>query len=452
MRLTDNSALSLACQQAEQVIPVYVLDENLLAHGAPKRHAFLFDALRQLSSDLQEMGSNLIIRRGKPLQELKTLFNETQAEMIFAEEDSSPYATNRDDAIDRWMPISFTHGVCIHPPEAVNKRDSTPYTVFTPFSRTWKSLPLPGKPLPAPHNLGAASRLYSLSIPESEALDLFPASQAAAQNKLSEFLEGPILAYKSERDRMDLAGTSQISPYLRFGIISARQTVFSVMEKIEKIEYAHGNVTESLNSWLNELIWREFYIHILHHFPHVLKEAFREGMRNIIWRHSPSDFEAWKNGLTGYPVVDAGMRQLQQTGWMHNRARMITASFLVKDLLINWQEGETWFMQNLVDGDPASNNGGWQWTAGTGTDAAPYFRIFNPILQGKKFDPHGDYVRCWVPELRNLSTPYIHTPWEMPKDMQSSLGITIGKQYPAPIVEHDSARERTMKAYQKSSG
>jgi deoxyribodipyrimidine photo-lyase len=201
---------------------------------------------------------------------------------------------------------------------------------------------------------------------------------------------------------------------------------------------------------LNEIIWREFYQSILYHFPFVQEQAFNPRLRNIAWRNAPADFQAWKDGLTGYPVVDAAMRQLMATGWMHNRARMITASFLTKDLLINWQEGERWFMRQLVDGDSAANNGGWQWTAGTGTDAAPYFRIFNPVLQSKKFDPNGSYIRRWVPELQAVPDEWIHEPWKMPDLLQHNIGLRIGSDYPIPIVEHGIAKERTMAAYKAS--
>jgi len=246
---------------------------------------------------------------------------------------------------------------------------------------------------------------------------------------------------------MSISGTSALSPYLRFGMLSAKQAILaaknkSVINKPNKSN--HGS-----EIWINELIWREFYQSILYHFPKVLTTAFNPKFRDIVWRKSVQDLSAWKTGMTGYPIVDAGMRQLAATGWMHNRSRMITASFLVKHLLINWQEGERWFMEMLVDGDPAANNGGWQWVAGTGTDAAPYFRIFNPILQGKKFDPQGNYVRQWVPELQNVPQKFIHSPWEMTISEQQTFGVTLGKTYPQPIVDHEFARQRVLAAYDK---
>ena len=245
-------------------------------------------------------------------------------------------------------------------------------------------------------------------------------------------LQNPrIHQYAETRDRMDVDGTSSLSPYLRFGMLGLRQAVSAAKQTSAE--------SRGAEVWLNELIWREFYIQILYHFPHVSQNAFNASLANIPWRNNESEFSAWKNGLTGMPIVDAAMRQLKKTGWMHNRARMIVASFLVKDLLIDWRWGEDWFMENLLDGDLAANNGGWQWTAGTGTDAAPYFRIFNPVLQSAKFDPDGNYIRKWVPELSGLNAKEIHTPW--------NLDIKISGYPERPIVDRGIVKERTLKAY-----
>jgi deoxyribodipyrimidine photo-lyase len=272
-----------------------------------------------------------------------------------------------------------------------------------------------------------------------------------AQRRLDAFVDPgdqPVYRYSDGRNRLDQDGTSRLSPYLRFGMVSARQAVVSALSAVEAAPDPQAR--EGAETWLSELIWREFYVHILYHFPHVRGSSFRPEYDQITWENDEGAFAAWCDGRTGYPVVDAAGRQLGQTGWMHNRARMIVASFLVKDLLVDWRWGERFFMQHLMDGDPAANNGGWQWTAGTGTDAAPYFRIFNPVLQGKRHDPEGTFVRRWLPELARVPHRYIHAPWEMPDDVQREAGCVVGQDYPLPIIDHAWARERTLAAYARA--
>jgi deoxyribodipyrimidine photo-lyase len=259
--------------------------------------------------------------------------------------------------------------------------------------------------------------------------------------------QAPVLRYHLLRDLPAEDATSGLSPYLRLGMISARQAVVAAREAL--MHTGDKDNRKGIETWINELIWREFYMSILYHFPQVRRGSFRKKTRSVAWENDPAKLRAWQNGLTGYPFVDAGMRQLSQSGWMHNRVRMITASFLTKDLLINWQHGERWFMQHLVDGDPSANNGGWQWVAGTGTDAAPYFRIFNPVSQSKKFDPDGIYIRRWLPELKHVPAKYIHEPWLMPPAVQQEAGCFIGQHYPAPIVDHATARKRALRAYRE---
>jgi deoxyribodipyrimidine photo-lyase len=274
----------------------------------------------------------------------------------------------------------------------------------------------------------------------------FKAGEDEAQRRLDRFIQSEgVYRYSDGRDRYDLDGTSQLSPYLRFGMLSPRQAVSAA---IDAIQAAPEDVSrKGAETWLNELIWREFYLHILFHFPHVRRGNFRLG--HVRWENNRDHFAAWCEGRTGYPVVDAAMRQLVETGWMHNRGRMIVASFLTKDLLIDWRWGERLFMQQLIDGDPAANNGGWQWTAGTGTDSAPYFRIFNPVSQSMKHDPNGSFLRRWLPELHAVPAAYIHEPWKMPEAAQRESGCVIGRDYPPPIVDHAAAKERTLRAYQK---
>jgi deoxyribodipyrimidine photo-lyase len=276
----------------------------------------------------------------------------------------------------------------------------------------------------------------------------FPASEAEGLRRLRAFAGGadaPIYRYSETRNRMDLDGTSQLSAYLRWGMVSALRASVAAVHAMEHAPDAEAR--KSAETWLNELIWREFYQTALFRFPRVLEQEFQERMRGIAWRNDPGELAAWQEGRTGYPVVDAAMRQLVTAGWMHNRARLIAASFLVKDLLIDWRLGEQFFMQHLLDGDPAANNGGWQWTAGVGTDAAPYFRVFNPVTQAQKFDPDGAYVKRWAPELANAPQQYIQTPWLIPEAEQARAGVVIGRDYPAPVVDHATARERVLAVF-----
>ncbi len=449
LRLEDNQALQYALSNADSLIPLYILDPTLLSKEAPKRKAFLFNSLHSLAEKLEELNCPLIVRRGDPQVELPKIFKESNAQLVSVEADYSPYAQRRDCRLARKLPFHFSDGLAIHPPGSVVKPNLGDYTVFTPFSRTWKSLRRSDQTYSSPTSLPSHPELGSHPIPSASANTLFPATENEAQNRLRDFFANRLADYAQNRDRMDIEGTSLLSPYLRFGILSVRYIYTQL--RIFRVRNPSPLLSEGIVTWSNELIWRDFFIHILFAFPYVLNSPFRKKYASIPWRNNISELNAWKSGLTGYPVVDAAMRQLRETGWMHNRARMITAPFLTKDLLVNWQEGEAWFMRNLIDGDPAANNGGWQWTAGTGTDAAPYFRVFNPILQSRKFDPHGKYIHTWVPELGNVPEKYVHEPWKMPLDIQSQTGIVIGRDYPKPIVDHKIARERAHAAYKASA-
>ena len=451
LRLADNPALQAALKLGA-VIPVFILDPHLLARTPERRQQFLLEGLAELDRELRRRGSALVVRRGRPEIELLNLLLQTGAAAIFAEEDYTPYARRRDAKIAEGLPLTLVHGQTVHHPAAVLKPDGRPYTVFTPFSKTWKALlPFRLEPLPAPEyfppiNLPAsvfeADLPSAFLLPKSVAQSaFFPAGAAEAQNRLAYFVEAKISQYADQRNRLDLEGTSALSPYLRFGMLSPRQAVSAALAA-PTASRERGETEAGAATWLNELIWREFYISILYHFPRVASRTFNPALQNIPWREDSADFQAWQAGRTGMPVVDAAMRQLKATGWMHNRARMIVASFLVKDLLINWQWGERWFMDNLLDGDPAANNGGWQWVAGTGTDAAPYFRIFNPILQGQKFDPEGVYLRQWLSELADLPTAAIHAPWEK--------GFAVPGYPSKPIVDREQVKARTLAAYSQA--
>jgi deoxyribodipyrimidine photo-lyase len=432
-----------------KVIPLYILDPKLLSKEAPTRKQFLFNALHSLNRDIKKYGGSLIIREGSPLEILSQFLSETGAFSIVAEADYSPYAKIRDQKIAELLPCDFISGLTIHPPDAIKKNDGGKYTIFTPYLNKWKSLPNFYQVPQSPKGIFYSAELHSLLIPDEIQIPLFPASEIEAHKRIDAFLEtGAIFSYKVNRDRMDLNGTSGLSPYLRLGLVSSKFLAIKTSYILANV----GDNQDQMNAetWHNQLVWRDFYYSIMNNFPEVMTRTFRKNLRKINWRKSNSDLERWKQGTTGYPIVDAGMRQLLETGWMHNRARMITASFLTKDLLINWQEGESWFMQRLIDGDPACNNGGWQWTAGTGTDAAPYFRVFNPVLQSRKFDPTGDYIRRWVPELQACPAAFIHSPWEMPETIQSKTKIFIDKTYPKPIVDHSEARGRAINVYRSS--
>jgi deoxyribodipyrimidine photo-lyase len=450
LRLADNEALTAVLRAHSALIPLFIIDPALLRspYVGPKRLAFLWAGLRQLDADLRRRGSYLLVRQGQPANVLATVLNDTGATAVYAEADYSPYARQRDQAIQARLPLRLLPGVTVHPPDDVLRPDGQPYTVFTPFSKRWRQRPLPHPSaiLPAPDHIPTPANIPGDNLPDLPTTDLFPAGEAEAQRRLRAFTQAAIYRYADERNRVDLNATSQLSPYLRFGMISARQTAVATQSAYETA--ANENGRAGATTFLNELIWREFYSAILYHFPHVRQGSFRREYDAIGWHNDPADFAAWQHGQTGFPIVDAAMRQLQQTGWLHNRARMIVASFLVKDLLIDWRWGERHFMAHLLDGDPAANNGGWQWTAGVGTDAAPYFRIFNPALQGVKFDPAGDYVRRWLPELTAVPDPYIHQPATMPLHVQQQCGVIIGQHYPHPIIDRALSRPRTLAAYQ----
>ncbi len=449
LRLHDHPALRAAID-AGPVAPLFVLDPVLVRGrwSSPNRTAFLLASLRDLDAALRARGARLHLRIGRPAEEVPRFAIEIGAGAVFVSRDYSPYARRRDAAVARALEahgIGFhaRRGTLVHEPEEVRGAAGQPLTVFTPFHRAWSALPLRA-PFPAPARIPAADHPDPGAIPSPADLGLPPpvealpaAGEPAARARLQRFLAGPVCAYAETRDRLDLAGTSRLSQDLHLGLLSP----------LEVVTAARAAPCESAK-FVSEVAWREFYHHVLWHHPRVLREPFQQAFAAIPWRRDQAAFEAWTAGRTGYPLVDAAMRELAATGYMHNRARMVAASFLAKDLLLDWRLGETHFMRHLVDGDVANNDGGWQWAASVGTDAQPYFRIFNPVLQAKKFDPEGSYLRRWLPELRRVPVRYVHEPWTMPPSVQAEAGCIIGRDYPAPIVDHRAAREQALAVFE----
>jgi len=455
IRLHDHPALAAALEAADAVVPVYVLDPRLLdgPRSSANRTWFLLGSLRELATDLAARGAPLVVRSGRPELVIPALAAEAGADDVFATRDVSPFARDRDRAVGAALAAAGRHlhlrrGLLVAEPEDVHADDGRPVTVFTPFSRRWAAVPRRAL-VPPPDAIPSlpAGTLAGEALPEPPPPTADPAllpvpGEAAARERLASWVASAALpAYADGRNRLDVDGTSRLSADLKFGTLSPLEVLLA----------AEGP-GDGRRVFVSELCWREFYAHVLWHFPHVVRGAYRPAYDAIPWADDPAGLAAWREGRTGYPVVDAAMRQLAAGGWMHNRARMIVASFLAKDLLVDWRRGEDHFMAHLVDGDVAANNGGWQWTAGTGTDAAPYFRVFNPVSQGRRFDPAGAYVRRWVPELARVPDAYVHEPWSMPPDVQAAAGCVIGRDYPAPIVDHGAARDRALAAYAVAKG
>lgn len=461
LRLADHMPLHAASRSSHQIIPVYILDDETPGAwrlGGASRW-WLAQSLRSLAHGLERLGSRLILRRGETKRVLRELIAETGATRVCFTRGYEPFQRALEKQLDKSLREFGAHfegfpGHTLFEPGNMRNGLGEPYRIYSPF---YKML---GKSDPGEHIWATPETLpWPSSWPRSERLEdwgLEPSKpdwagglraawapgEIAAQARLRIFLDKAVKVYGQERNRPSGDKTSRLSPYLAFGEISPRQ----VWREVRSAEKAAGKPGMG-EAYLREIAWREFSYHLLFHFPHLPETAFRPEFERFPFREDAAALKAWQKGETGYPFVDAGMRQLWQTGWMHNRVRMIVASFLIKHLLLPWQAGEAWFWDTLVDADLASNSASWQWVAGSGADAAPYFRIFNPVLQGEKFDAQGDYVRAFCPELSRLPNALIHKPWQVDAALLASADVKLGVTYPRPMVEHEAARRRALAAY-----
>ncbi len=458
LRIRDNPALTAAAERGP-VVPVFVwsdTDDNRTPPGAASRW-WLHHSLTSLDRDLRTIGLRLIIRRGSPIDVFRDVVDECGVTAVFWNRLYDPLEILEETEVERAFPSQSFNASLLREPWEVETRTGGPYKVFTPYWRACEQLPTPTSPLTAPNRISAPEKWpESISVRE---LNLLPKhdwavglrgtwrpSEANAYAALTTFIEKGLPCYEDGRDKPDRECVSLLSPYLHFGELSPRQVYREILGATD----GNAQIRESANTYIREIGWREFTHHVLYHFPETIREPLRGEFTAFPWRDDPEGLRAWQRGQTGYPIVDAGMRQLWSIGWMHNRVRMIAASFLVKDLLVSWRHGVDWFNDTLVDADLANNVFNWQWVAGTGADAAPYFRIFNPVTQGMKFDPNGDYVRRWVPELASMPAKYIHAPWDAPADVLEDARVTLGKTYPRPIVDHTFARNRALAAFNQT--
>lgn len=465
LRLADHPALHAAAKTGAPVICVYIHDEKSPArpHGGASLW-WLAQSLKALAQSIDKIGGRLILRRGRTpavLAEIAKASGATRAvwnDIAIAQH--REIARDVAAALQRaGVETEECPGDLLADPSQIRNKEGRGLRVFTPFWKRVLALGDPTKPLPAPKKLGAGPKLPSDKIEDwgfeptkpdwaGGLRKTWTPGEKSAQARLSEFLETSIKGYSDNRDHPDRDGTSRLSPHLRFGEISPRQIWYAARFTAAE----RPAIARDIDKFLSELGWREFSRHLLFDHPKLDEDNLQESFDAFPWKRDSKAFKAWTRGKTGYPLVDAGMRELWHTGVMHNRVRMVVASFLVKHLLIDWREGEKWFWDTLVDADPANNPASWQWVAGSGADAAPYFRIFNPVLQGEKFDPEGTYVRRWVPELGRVPANLIHKPWDATPLELASAGVTLGKTYPEPIVDHPKARERALAAYAKTRG
>jgi deoxyribodipyrimidine photo-lyase len=455
LRITDNTALNAACASGAEVIPAYVASDWQGQHRwtGPIRQEFLCGCLRSLDGNLRTVGGRLIVRQGRADDELGRLIRETGAAALYFNRDPDPFGKRMEERLRR---VCGDLGVAVHgfkdhflhESSEVRTGGGGPFRVYTPFGRVWRALPkvLPG---PVAANLATPAEVGSLELPAlatwglaSSGADLPEPGERAARERLRRAIEGPLRAYSESRDTPHGQTTSRLGQDLRFGLLSIREVHARSLAAREGA--GTKGVRDSFDKFIGELGWREFYASVLAEWPEVLDLEFNPQWRGLPWGEADERFDRWARGETGFPIVDAGMRELLATGFMHNRVRMIVAMFLTKDLQVDWRHGESWFMRHLVDGEIGSNNGGWQWSAGTGADAAPYFRIQNPWTQTKRYDPDGTYIKRWVPELQKIPGPVLAT--------EPSPGMRIAPGYPLPMVRHAEERDRILGIFAAHKG
>jgi deoxyribodipyrimidine photo-lyase len=431
-------------------IPVFVRAPEEDGEGVAARW-WLQESLEELRGALERRGSRLAIRRGPPADALLQLARECGADTVFWNRCYEPAELVRETAVTKALrgagiAARGLRGNLIFEPGTILNQSGRPFQVFTAFWKACLRAPVPEAPTAAPRRVAGPARWpESLTVgdlklaPETDWADglrrEWQPGEAGGQRRLKAFLRDAMGAYSENRDRPDRAGTSRLSPHLHFGEVSARQ-----------VWHEACGAGRAAGPFVRQIVWREFAHHLLFHYPETPRDPLRADFRRFPWVADPDSLRAWQQGMTGFPLVDAGMRELSKTGWMHNRVRMVAASFLVKNLLIRWQEGAAWFRETLLDADLANNTLGWQWCAGCGADASPYFRIFNPAIQGAKFDPEGHYVRRWVPELARMPDHWIHRPWQAPAEVLAEAGVELGRTYPRPMVAHEAARRRALAA------
>lgn len=463
LRLADNPALERAHATGRPIVPVYIHDEGSAVRREGAASLWWLDkSLRALSASLAERGATLILRRGDSDAELRRLITETGAQTVFMNRLFEPDASRRDSDIAHDLKAEGVecrgfNGSLLCRPGAVLNGTGGPYKVFTPFLKSLRAQAEAPPHTTGPTSFGAVARLDSDTVDDwglhpsdpdwSKGFDWTP-GEAGGAEALRRFTASALKSYSIGRDRPAEIGGSRLSPHLHWGELSP----WRAWTAVEEAERAGKAPAAEADKFLAEIGWREFSAHLLHHFPTLPERAFRPEYDAFPWLDDDTGFTAWTRGLTGYPIVDAGMRQLWATGWMHNRVRMIVASFLIKDLLIDWRRGEAWFWDTLVDADLGSNSQNWQWVAGSGADASPYFRIFNPVTQGQKFDAEGRYVRRWVPELARVPNKWVHAPWTAPPEVLRDARIRLGHDYPRPVVDHAEARDRALAALKAISG